>query len=231
MRGAERIVIALAALGEAGEAAACAQRADAVAASGQDLVRVGLMANVPDQAVARGVEGVMDGGGQFDHAEAGAEMAAGHRDGIDGFLAQFVGDLPNLLDLEPAQVFRRADGVKKRRFTKCGHGDIPIFAGRGEPPDARWGRSGCAVKSQTPEAGAVRRFLIESLDALRIAPCDMHHSGGFTLPGQFFFSHLKGLRTHNERQPTLNGPSNRHLYTKVTAKANPGGYLGSRGVD
>jgi hypothetical protein len=89
-------------------------------------------------------------------------MAAGHRDGIDGFLAQLVGNLPDLVNFEAAQVFRRADGVKKRRLTKCRHGDIPIFAGRGEPPDARWGRSGCAAKSQTPEAGAVRRCLIES---------------------------------------------------------------------
>ena len=53
MGGAERIVIALGALGEAGQAAAGAQGADAVAAAGQDLVRIGLMADVPDQAVAR----------------------------------------------------------------------------------------------------------------------------------------------------------------------------------
>ena len=127
MRGAERIVVALGALGEAGQAAAGAQGADAVAAAGQDLVRIGLMADVPDQAVARGVEDVMDGGGQFDDAEAGAEMAAGDRNGVDGFLAQLVGDLPDLLHLEPAQVVGRADGVEKRRFTKCGHGDIPIL--------------------------------------------------------------------------------------------------------
>ena len=59
MGGAERIVIALGALGETGQPAAGAQRADAVAAAGQDLVRIGLMADVPDQAVARGVEDVV----------------------------------------------------------------------------------------------------------------------------------------------------------------------------
>ena len=109
------------------QAAAGAQRADAVAAAGQDLVRIGLVADVPDQAVARGVEDVMDRGGQFDDAEAGAEMAAGHRNGVDGFLAQLVGDLPHLLDLELAQIVRGADRVEKRRFTKCGHSDIPIL--------------------------------------------------------------------------------------------------------
>jgi hypothetical protein len=56
MRGAERVVFALAALGEAGQAAALAQRADAVAPAGQDLVRIGLVADVPDQPVARRIE-------------------------------------------------------------------------------------------------------------------------------------------------------------------------------
>ena len=124
MAGAERIVIALGALGEAGQAAAGAQRADAVAPPGQDLVRIGLMADVPDQAVARGVEHVMNGGGQFDHAEAGAEMAAGHRDGVDRLQAQFVGDLPDLIDPQLAQIVRGADRVEKRRLTEFGHGDF-----------------------------------------------------------------------------------------------------------
>jgi hypothetical protein len=59
MRGAERIVIAFGSLGEAGQSAAGAQGADAVAAAGQDLVRIGLMADVPDQAIARGVENIV----------------------------------------------------------------------------------------------------------------------------------------------------------------------------
>jgi hypothetical protein len=69
----------------------------------------------------------MNGRGQFDHAEAGAEVTAGHRDGVDRLLAQFVGDLPDLLDLELAQILRGADRIEKRRFTEAGHGDIPIF--------------------------------------------------------------------------------------------------------
>ena len=42
--------------------------------------------------------------GQFDDAEAGTEMAAGHRHGVDGFLAEFVRDLLYLLDLKFAEV-------------------------------------------------------------------------------------------------------------------------------
>ncbi|MGY4607355.1 hypothetical protein ACVW16_005767 [Bradyrhizobium sp. USDA 4474] len=128
MRGAERIVVALGALGEAGQATAGAECADAVAPSGQDLVRVGLMADVPDQPVTRGIEDVVDRGGQLDHAEARAEVTAGHRDGVDGLLTQLVGDLANLLDLELAQVFRCPDGVEKRRFTVCVHSDFQFVS-------------------------------------------------------------------------------------------------------
>ena len=149
MRGAERIVVALGALGEAGEAAAGAQRADAVAAAGQDLVRIGLVADVPDQAVARRVEDVMDRGGQFDDAEAGAEMAAGHRHGVDGFLAQLVRDLLHLLDLELAQVIGRADGIEKRRLTECGHSDIPILHVRANGLTRDGKRVNRAAKIQT----------------------------------------------------------------------------------
>ena len=81
MGGAERVVFALRALGEAGQAAALAQGADAVAPAGEDLVRIGLVADVPDQAVLRRVEDVVQRDGQLDHAQAGAEMAAGDRDG------------------------------------------------------------------------------------------------------------------------------------------------------
>src|SRR5216683_1758310 len=126
-RATERIVVALGALGEAGQAAAGAKRADAVAAPGQDLVRVGLMADVPDQPVARRIEDVVDRGGQLDHAKAGAKMAAGDRDSVDGFLAELVGNLPHLFHLEPAQILRRANGVEKGCFTVCGHSDVPIF--------------------------------------------------------------------------------------------------------
>ena len=51
MRGAERIVLALGALGEPGQAAALAERADTIAPAGDDLVRIGLVSDVPDQPV------------------------------------------------------------------------------------------------------------------------------------------------------------------------------------
>ena len=118
MRGAERIVIALGTLGEAGKATGGAQRADAVAPAGQDLVRIGLMADIPDQPVLRGIEDIVDRGGQLDDAETRAEVAAGHRHGVDGLLPQFIGDLPDLLDLQLAKIGGRADRIEKRRFAE-----------------------------------------------------------------------------------------------------------------
>ena len=73
--------------------AALAQRADAVAPAGEDLVRIGLVADVPDQPVVGRVEHIMDRDGQLDHAEPGAEMPAGDRHRRDRLGAQLVGEL------------------------------------------------------------------------------------------------------------------------------------------
>ncbi len=112
MGSTERIVLALGALGEAGQAVALAERADAVAAAGEDLVRIGLVANVPDEAVFGCVEHIVQRDRQFDHAEPGAEMTAGDRDGIDRFLAQLIGKLAQLAFLQPAKVARSFDQIE-----------------------------------------------------------------------------------------------------------------------
>ena len=113
MGGAERVVFALGALGEAGEPAALAQRADAVAAAGQDLVRIGLVADVPDQPVVRRVKYVVQRDGQLDHAQTGAKMAAGDRHSIDRLLPQFVGHLTQLARVEAPEVVGGFDAVEQ----------------------------------------------------------------------------------------------------------------------
>ena len=140
--GAERVVFALGALGEAGEPAALAQRADAVAAAGEDLVRIGLMADVPDQPVARRVEHVVQRHRQFDDAEAGAEMAAGHRDRADRLGAQFVGELAQVACRQGAQIGRRVNAIEQRRL-RLRHG-YPL-SGLGDL---------AAKATTTPEAAA-----------------------------------------------------------------------------
>src|SRR5208337_2617966 len=90
MTGAEGVVFALKALGETGEPAARAQRAYAVAATGQNLVWIGLMSNVPDNSVARRVEHIMQCNRELDHPESGPQMSTCHRNGFDGFPPQFI---------------------------------------------------------------------------------------------------------------------------------------------
>ena len=117
MRGAERIERALAALGEAGQSAAGPQGVDAVAAAGEDLVRIGLVADVPDQPVARRVEDIMQRHGQFDDAQPRAEMAAGLRHRANGFGPQLVSDRPEFRGAAKLQALRSADVVElHRRF-------------------------------------------------------------------------------------------------------------------
>ena len=114
MRRAEAVIFALGALGETGKAAALPQGADAVAPAGEDLVRIGLMPDVPDQPVRRGVEHGMQRHRQFDDAEAGTEMTAGHRDRTDGLGAQFVRHLAELMVLQLSEVGRGRKGIEKR---------------------------------------------------------------------------------------------------------------------
>ncbi len=114
---AERVVFAFRPLGETRKSSALAHGAHAVAAAGQDLVRIGLMADIPDHAVGRRVEHVMQRNRQFDHTEAGAEMAAGDGYDVDQLVAQFLGDCAHLALVELAQIDRLADRVQQRKFS------------------------------------------------------------------------------------------------------------------
>ena len=77
---AEGVVLAFRAGREGREAARLLDRVQAVAPPGQHLVRIGLVADVPDQPVVRRVEDIMQGDGQLDRAQAGGEMAAARAD-------------------------------------------------------------------------------------------------------------------------------------------------------
>ena len=116
MSRAEGVVLAFLAAGEAGEAAALAQRSHARAPAGQDLVRIALVADVPDQLVARRVEDVVDGHGQLDHAQSRTEVPARRGDGTDHVMAHLVRHLAQLLGLQLAKVFGDGNRVQKGRF-------------------------------------------------------------------------------------------------------------------
>ena len=139
MGRAERVVFALAALGEAGQPAFLPQRADAVAPAGQDLVRIGLVADVPDQPVVGRVEDVVQRDGQLDDAEPRAEMAAGDRYRVDQLGAQFGGELRQ--SRLRASV-RRSAGTRTLSSKWCFRGDS--------------GAAACLTASGQPEIGPRR---------------------------------------------------------------------------
>ncbi len=87
----------------------------------RDLVRIGLVADIPDQPVFRRVEDIVQRHRQFDDAKAGAKMAARVRNGIDQLGAQLRGQLRQLAFVKLLQVGRNADLVEKRRMQRCVH--------------------------------------------------------------------------------------------------------------
>ena len=88
--GAELVVLALVPLEEAGDAVPLAQRRERLVAPGEELPGVGLVADVPHDLVGRGVELVEQRDGQLDHAEAGADVAAGDGAALDQAVADLL---------------------------------------------------------------------------------------------------------------------------------------------
>ena len=110
----EDVVRRLGAAREAADAVELAQRPEPLEPAGQQLVRVGLVAGVPDDPVARRFEQAVERDGQLDHAERRPEMAAGLRHGPDDRVADLDRQLGELDLVEAAQVGRVLDGRQDR---------------------------------------------------------------------------------------------------------------------
>ena len=82
------------------EAAVLADGVELVAAAGEHLVRVGLVADVPEDLVARRVEQRVERDGDLAGAEVRAEVAADLADRVDDLLADLLGDLLELVVVE-----------------------------------------------------------------------------------------------------------------------------------
>ena len=109
MRRAEGVVGRFDAPRKAGDAALHAQLRHGVAPAGEDLVGVGLVADVPDDAVLRRIEHRVQRDRQLDGAEVGREMPPGLRHGFEHEGAQLVGQLLELAAIERAQSGRVVD--------------------------------------------------------------------------------------------------------------------------
>jgi len=95
---AEGVVFGFIPAEKSGQAVHLLYRVELVAPSGQDLMSVSLMADVPNKAVARGVKDVMHRNRELNGTQAGTCMAADTRTGVDNELADLVGDLLQVFD-------------------------------------------------------------------------------------------------------------------------------------
>src|SRR3954451_4721467 len=125
MPGAERVVLALAALGEAGEPAALADRPHLVPAARQDLVGIGLVPDIPDQGVAGRIEDAVQSDAELDHPQTCPEMTARRRNRIDHFDAHFVGELLQGRAVEGPEIRWVGDEVEERGFRRLRQGSLP----------------------------------------------------------------------------------------------------------
>ncbi len=81
-----------------------AQRSEALQAAGEQLVRVGLVARVPHDPVARRLQEPVEGDRELDDPERGAEVAAGLGDGGDDRGTDLGRELGQLRLIQAAQV-------------------------------------------------------------------------------------------------------------------------------
>ena len=117
----EVVVEALVPLLEAREAAVLAQGVEAALAAGEDLVGVGLVADVPDDPVLEEVEAVQQGDGELHRPEVGAEVSARLADGVDEELPHLPRELLQLGRREVADLLGRGDRVQERMGRGIGH--------------------------------------------------------------------------------------------------------------
>src|SRR5713101_6611900 len=91
------IVLALGTHGEAADATGAANRVKAVLAASQQLVDIGLMADIPDELVLGRAENVVQRQSELDDAEVRAKVSAVFGEDRDQFLPNFFGQLLQLV--------------------------------------------------------------------------------------------------------------------------------------
>ena len=144
----EGVVLAFAARREWREAAVLLDGVQLIAAPGQYFVRIGLVADIPDQPVVGCIENVMKRHGEFDRAQARGKVAAAGRSRSGSKTAAALRPAPAIGSGQAAQVGGQLDGFEKRVvICRCGHLGAVYTAGRccGQPAErsvAKWQR-GC----------------------------------------------------------------------------------------
>ena len=109
------VVLGFAPAREAADAAELAEGTELVEPPRQQLVRVSLVAGVPDDAVRGAVEQPMERDRELDHAQRAAQMPAGGGDRLDDRRPQLRADTPQLLVAQRAQVGGAVERGKDRQ--------------------------------------------------------------------------------------------------------------------
>ena len=112
MAGTHDVVLGLGDRAERRQALVLADRVEPVAATRQDLVRIGLVPDVPQDLVARRVEQRVQRHGQLAGPEVGPEVAADLADRVDDQLADLLGDLAQLGVGQRMEVLGAVDAVE-----------------------------------------------------------------------------------------------------------------------
>ena len=187
---AEGVAFAFRAGTEAGNAVRLAQRVEALAAAREDFVRVALMRNVEDDAVARRVENAVERDRELDDAEVRRDVSAVFRgDGDDAF-PQLARQLRQVLRRKLFQIRRAVNFLKHSRQKKSrvllverGRFRLAVGGDGAQLLDAQLG-----VRQFFPAAFQDRHALFVAFDELgerhvsAFEPLD----DGFK-PGKFFF--------------------------------------------
>ncbi len=126
MTGSEGVVGALLHARKAADASQFAVRVEALPAAGEDLVGVGLVADIPDHLVLRRIVDVMECDGEFHRSETRCEVAGVHAEFRDHEIPYLRGERFQFGNGEPAQVFRGVDFVEIFVALLCHGRSVPI---------------------------------------------------------------------------------------------------------
>jgi hypothetical protein len=113
--GSHDVVLGLGDRAERREAAVLADRREPIPAAGEDLVRVRLVADVPEDLVTGRLHQAVERDRELAGAEVGAEVPADLADRVDDQLAGLLRDLLQLVVVEPVQVEGSLDAGEEVR--------------------------------------------------------------------------------------------------------------------
>ena len=82
-------------------------------ASGQDLVGIGLVANIPDDLIIRCIENIMDGDSQFNGSKTGTQVARIGGDDIEDKLADLIAKFRQLVSIQFFKIRRILNRIKQ----------------------------------------------------------------------------------------------------------------------